>query len=580
MNRQASTPQFFTRLRPCLMIGWLLLAIPLAAVCSASDIADAAMQGDEERVSNLLAQQVDVNAAQVDGATALHWAVRLDNLAMANRLLTAGARPAVANRVGATPLLLAGLNGSAEMISLLLEHGADANARLTMTGDTVLMLAARTGLPAAVKVLLDHGAQVNARENWGQATALMWAVAEGHNEVVSMLIRAGADSNARTAFMPRNTGRGLQFEGLPPEIRPAEEMIPAMHASGELTPLLFAAREGQIESARLLLDAGADINAQSADGKDGLGLAIYNGNFAFASYLIERGINVNQADARGFTPLFWAVDRRNMETAPNFPWTVTDDPLPLIKQLLDAGADPNHIINDTPKALMREGAPRIVFATSLMRAAFSGDPELVQLLLDYGADPFIRSSDDETALGAAAGTGFIYGFHRERPLSERREVIKILVEQGLDVNWHDDYGITPLMAAANLGDVAIIQYLVDQGADLGAYDLGEKNDGVFGASIEPLMPIDYAIGVGTFRPNNAIVFNEAAVTLMEQMMTERGIAHITSECTLRGFTCSSVNMDPRTATPADIERARAFQTGYQVDDITKGTGLRVEETPQ
>ena len=580
MNRQASTPQFFTRLRPCLMIGWLLLAIPLAAVCSASDIADAAMQGDEERVSNLLAQQVDVNAAQVDGATALHWAVRLDNLAMANRLLTAGARPAVANRVGATPLLLAGLNGSAEMIALLLEHGADANARLTMTGDTVLMLAARTGLPAAVKVLLDHGAQVNARENWGQATALMWAVAEGHNEVVSMLISAGADSNARTAFMPRNTGRGLQFEGLPPVIRPAEEMIPAMHASGELTPLLFAARQGQIESARLLLDAGADINARSADGKDGLGLAIYNGNFAFASYLIERGINVNQADARGFTPLFWAVDRRNMETAPNFPWTVTDDPLPLIQQLLDAGADPNHIINDTPKALMREGAPRIVFATSLMRAAFSGDPELVQLLLDYGADPFIRSSDDETALGAAAGTGFIYGFHKERPLSERREVIKILVEQGLDVNWHDDYGITPLMAAANLGDVAIIQYLVDQGADLGAYDLGEKNDGVFGASIEPLMPIDYAIGVGTFRPNNAIVFNEAAVTLMEQMMTERGIAHITSECTLRGFTCSSVNMDPRTATPADIERARAFQTGYQVDDITKGTGLRVEETPQ
>lgn len=580
MNRQASTPQFFTRLRPCLMIGWLLLAIPLAAVCSASDIADAAMQGDEERVSNLLAQQVDVNAAQVDGATALHWAVRLDNLAMANRLLTAGARPAVANRVGATPLLLAGLNGSAEMIALLLEHGADANARLTMTGDTVLMLAARTGLPAAVKVLLDHGAQVNARENWGQATALMWAVAEGHNEVVSMLIRAGADSNARTAFMPRNTGRGLQFEGLPPVIRPAEEMIPAMHASGELTPLLFAARQGQIESARLLLDAGADINARSADGKDGLGLAIYNGNFAFASYLIERGINVNQADARGFTPLFWAVDRRNMETAPNFPWTMTDDPLPLIKQLLDAGADPNHIINDTPKALMREGAPRIVFATSLMRAAFSGDPELVQLLLDYGADPFIRSSDDETALGAAAGTGFIYGFHKERPLSERREVIKILVEQGLDVNWHDDYGITPLMAAANLGDVAIIQYLVEQGADLGAYDLGEKNDGVFGASIEPLMPIDYAIGVGTFRPNNAIVFNEAAVTLMENIMVERGIAHITSECTLRGFTCSSVNMDPRTATPADIERARAFQTGYQVDDITKGTGLRVEETPQ
>src|SRR5690606_32432246 len=154
-------------------------------------------------------------------------------------------------------------------------------------------------------------------------------------------------------------------------------------------------------------------------------------------------------------------------------------------------------------------------------------------LLDFGADPFLRSSDNESALSAAAGTGFIYGFHKERPASERLEVIRILVERGLDVNWHDDYGITPLMAAANLGDVEIIQYLVDQGADLGAYDLGEKNDGVFGASIEPLMPIDYAIGVGTFRPNNAIVFNEAAVRLMMRLMEERGIRHVTSECTLR-----------------------------------------------
>ena len=148
--------------------------------------------------------------------------------------------------------------------------------------------------------------------------------------------------------------------------------------------------------------------------------------------------------------------------------------------------------------------------------------------------------------------------------------------EGIDLNWHDDYGITPLMAAANLGDPAIIQYLVDQGADLGAFDLGEKNDGTFGASIEPLMPIDYAIGVGTFRPNNAIVFNEEAVTLMTRLMAERGIEHSTSECTLRGFTCSSANMDPRFATPLDLERAKLFMTGYQVDDIAKGSGLEVK----
>ena len=555
----------------------LVLALAFTKTSLASGIADAAMNAESEIVSRFIAEQVDVNEPQADGATALHWAVRLDDIALSKKLLNAGANVAIENRVGATPLLLAALNGNAAMIEMLLEHGADSNARLTKTGDTVLMLAARTGVPASVQVLLNHGADINARENWGQSSALMWAVSEGHTKVVNILISAGAEVNVRTAFMPRNTGRGLQFEGLPPQIRSSEEMIPAMHASGEMTPLLFAAREGYLENARLLIAAGADINARTADGKDGLGLAIYNGNYELASFLVDNGGNVNQADARGFTPLFWAVDRRNMETAPNFPWTVTDDPLPLIEKLLDAGADPNHIINDTPQALMREGAPRIVFATSLMRAAFSGDPELVQLLLNYGADPFIRSSDDETMLGAAAGTGFIDGFHKLRPLSERLEVTKILVELGLDINWHDDYGITPLMVAANLGDVSIIQYLVDQGADLGAFDLGEKNDGVFGASIEPLMPIDYAIGVGTFRPNNAIVFNEEATTLMAKLMKEKGIVHITSECTLRGFTCSSVNMDPRTASPADIEQARVFQTGYQVDDITKGTGLKVEE---
>src|SRR5690606_10744932 len=183
----------------------------------------------------------------------------------------------------------------------------------------------------------------------------------------------------------------------------------------------------------------------------------------------------------------------------------------------------------------RGGSPRIVFATPLMRAAFSGDLELTQLLLDYGADPFIKSSDNETVLSAAAGTGFIHGYHKARPYEERLEVIKLLVELGLDVNWHDDYGITPLMAAANLGDVPIIQYLIDQGADVGDYDLGKKNDGSFGASVEPLMPIDYAIGVGTFRPNNAIVFNEAAYEVIKRVMEERGIPHTTSECTLRGF---------------------------------------------
>src|SRR5439155_25304936 len=154
--------------------------------------------------------------------------------------------------------------------------------------------------------------------------------------------------------------------------------------------------------------------------------------------------------------------------------------------------------------------------------------------------------------------------------AERLEVVKLFVGLGADVNDADDYGITPLMVAANLGDTKIIQYLVDAGADLGAYDLGKKNDGSFGASVEPLMPIDYAIGVGTFVPNNAVIMHEDAVKLMSRVMQEKGIKHTTSECTLRGFTCSSASVDPKTATPAEIAKIRKIETDNQVDGITGG----------
>jgi len=257
-----------------------------------------------------------------------------------------------------------------------------------------------------------------------------------------------------------------------------------------------------------------------------------------ASFLVDRKADVNTADAQRFTPLFWAVDRRNMETAPNFPWMVTADPMPLIRQLLDAGADPNALVNHTPRAGCGKGSPRIVFATALMRAAFAPDLDLVTLLLERGADPSIISSDGETMVSAAAGLAFIQGYHRDKGPAARLQVVRKFVELGNDVNQPDDYGITPLMAAGNYGDVPVIQYLIDVGADLAAHDLGKKNDGAFGSSVEPLMPVDYAVGVGTFVPNNAVIIHEEAVALMARVMKERGIVHTTSECTLRGFTCS------------------------------------------
>ena len=553
------------------LVAGLVLFAATAAAATTSAVADAAMRGDREAVRAALAAKADVNAAQVDGTTALHWAVERNEVELAEILLTAGARVNARTREGVTPIQLAAINGSAPMLGRLIKSGADPNAPLTPGGDTALMLAARTGKTDAVRLLIEARADVNEKEHWGGTTALMWAVAEGHGEAARLLIAAGADVNARSHYVAAANGRG--FEGRTPAASRTEEKVEEF-ASGWLTPLMFAARDGSVELTRILVDAGADVNAVAGDGKTALALAIFNGGYDVASLLVDRKTDVNKADAQRFTPLFWAADRRNMETAPNFPWMVTVDPMPLIRKLLDAGANPNALVNNTPRGRMREGSPRIVFATALMRAAFAGDLELVKLLLERGADPAIVSKDGETMVSAAAGLAFIHGYHRGKPGAERLQVVKLFVQRGNDVNQPDDYGITPLMAAGNYGDVAMIQYLIDVGADLGAHDLGKKNDGAFGSSVEPLMPIDYAIGVGTFVPNNAVIIHEDAVALMAKTMMERGITHTTSECTLRGFTCSQVKVDPKVASPAEIARMRAMAIGHQMDRLTGGLGVK------
>ena len=551
-----------------------ILSIAGPAFAAVSPVADAAMNGNKDAVRALVQQKVNVNAPQIDGTTALHWAVRANDLETAELLIRAGASVSAPNRAGATPMLLATVNGNARMIERLIQAGADPRGALTKFGDTAMMMTARTGKTDAVQVLLEHGADVNAKETWGGTTALMWAVSERHPAVVRLLIEHGADVNAKSKYVPSASGRG--FEGTSPVAAKAGQGAEEF-AAGLLTPLMFAAREDDLESARLLVEAGADLNATGADGKDALGLAAFSGSYDIASMLVDHHAKVNQQDAQRFTPLFWAVDRRNMETAPNFPWMVTADPLPLIKKLLDAGANPNALVNNTPRARMREGSPRIVFATALMRAAFSGDIELVQLLLAHGADPHITSKDRETPLMAACGTGFINGYNRQRTPAERLAVVKLLIELGEDVNAADDYGITPLMVAANLGDATIVRYLIDKGADLSAHDLGKKNDGSFGSSVEPLMPLDYAIGVGTFVPNNAVVMHNEAMKAISEAMKERGIQHTTSECSLRGFTCSGANVDPKTATPGEIAKIRKIQLGYQVDGITGGLAVKDQE---
>jgi len=563
------------QVKQVLLAGWLIApGFAWNVSVRANEVTDAATRGDAAGVRAALQAGADVDSRLIDGSTALHWAVQNDDSAIIELLLASGADPNAENRTGTTPLRLAAINGNAETIALLIDAGVDPNAPLTPDGDSALMLASRTGRLDAIDVLIARGAEVNAAESWGGTTALIWAINEGHTHVVERLLEAGAATDVVSRVVaPRGpTARGVEG-GVPVDYDP--ELFPQSYANGGFTPLHFAAREGQRESARLLLEAGADADAIAADGKNTLSLAIYNGHYDLASLLVEHGADVNMPDAERFTPLFWAVDRRNMEWNPGFPWIETDDPLPLIRKLLEAGADPNYYVDNTPRSRRNfGGSPRVRFATALMRAAYSGDVELVRLLHEFGADPLVRNSDNETPLLVAAGYGWIDGYSQGRSNAQRLATLEFLIENGADVNWACNDGITPVMVAANFGDTDMIQYLVDQGADLSAHDLGKKNDGVFGGSIEPLMPLDYAIGVGTFRPNNAILHMAEATALISRLMSERGIVHTTSECTLRAFSCG--NVDPQGASPYEIAIARSIQLGNQVDGITGGLEATID----
>ena len=546
----------------------LLLLSSSALWAAGSEVADAVMKRNLAALRSLLQQKANVNAPQIDGTTALHWAVQLGDLDAADLLIRAGANASATNRTGVMPLQLAAVDGNAAMIEKLIKAGAKPNAPLTAEGDTALMMAARNGKPAAIKALVDSGAALNTRETWGGTTALMWAVSEGHFDAAKMLVERGADVNLKSYYVPAANGRG--FEGRRPVNAGPEQAVQDL-AGGWMTPLMMAARQGEMESVRFFVESGAEVNTVSGDGKNALGLSIFNGHYAIASFLIEKKSDVNRADAQRFTPLFWAVDRRNMEKGANgFAWLITEDPLPLIKKLLEAGANPNAVINNTPRSRNRGGSPRIIFANTLMRAVFAGDIEVAKLLLNHGANPNTASSDGESMLQAAAGLAFIHGYHAEKTSDERVALVKLLLELGADVSHADHYGITPLMAAANRGDVPVLKALIDAGADVGAYDLGKKLDGAFHSSIEPLMAVDYAIGVGTFVPNNSFEYHHEATELLLRVMKERGIPHTTSECTLRGFTCAIANVDPKTATPLEIARMRKIQTGFRVDGIAGG----------
>ncbi|WP_406697085.1 ankyrin repeat domain-containing protein [Singulisphaera sp. Ch08] len=429
---------------------WLLAARGFAGGSNAP-LADAMEQVDRASVRSLLDQRVDVNQAQVDGMTALHWAVYHDDLETAKRLVNAKANVKAANRYGVTPLSLACTNGEVALVELLLDAGADPNTTLR-GNETALMTAARTGKLGAVRALLARGANVNAKERRGQ-TALMWAAAEGHAAVVDALLEAGADF--RTAL-----------------------------PSG-FTPLFFAVREGRTDVVQRILKAGADVNEAMqprkisgkapSKGTSPLILAVENGHFELAAVLLEAGADPND-QRTGFTALHtltWVRkpsrgDGDDGDPAPTGSGNMTS--LQFAKTLVAKGADVNLRLK---KGASGRGILSKVGATPFLLAAETADVPLMRTLVELGADPLQANAEHCTPLMAAAGVGTLAPGEEAGTEPEVLEAVALALELGGDVNAVDDNGETAMHGAAYKSLPKVVQFLADKGAKIDVWN--QKN---------------------------------------------------------------------------------------------------------
>lgn len=470
----------------------IVLSIAASFLCADGHdtrLADAAAQDDIDAVRTLLQEHVNVNAAQGDGTTALHWASLKGDLEMVQLLLKAGANVKAATRIGSlTPLYLAASTGSAPVIAELLRAGADANAMNSMNGATALMKAASAGSADAVKLLLDRGAAANAVEPGHNQNALMFAAASGRGEAIRILAARGADLRATskvTQILPQKDFDSNEFPldadlilhaNLPPGKEAAAAALAGRRASptvsGGLTALLLAARDGQLDAVRALVEVGADVNQQSAGDKTNpITMAIINGHFEVAKFLLDHGADPNIANQDGLTPLYATVDA---QWAPlgGGPLPVTGHDkvgyLELMQALLDHGADPD--LRLRKKLWFRPafhdqmwvGTPG---STAFWRAAQATDLPAMRLLIAHHADPFIPSDEGDTALMMAAGVGWAGNFSRNAP-HPALEAVRYCAELGLDVNTQDVTGYSALAGAAWRGDDETIRFLVSKGAKL------------------------------------------------------------------------------------------------------------------
>jgi ankyrin repeat protein len=418
---------------------------------------EAARTRDTQKLGALIKEGVDVNARASDGATALLWAVHWDDLHTADLLIRAGADVNAANEYRVAPLSLACTNGNSALVERLLKGGARTDVA-SATGETPVMTCAGTGSVDAINALIAHGADVNAAEPSLKQTALMWATAERHADVVRLLIAHGADVRAATRH--------------------------------GFTPLHFAAREGDVESARLLLDAGVDVNIRSTPdptlkgrgpaydamrsaGSTPLLAATVRGQVPVALFLLEHGADPNIEEA-GFTPLHWAANTWEGDLSnPVFGFADPMSGIPdrhakleLVKALLARGANPNARMTRRVGGFAG-GYAEPVGATPFFLASSVADVEVMRLLLAAGADPSLQTETGTTALMAAAGVNRKLA---ESPVTENQslEAVKLLLELGADARHVAANGENALFGPAYRGWNTLVKLLVENGADVNA----------------------------------------------------------------------------------------------------------------
>jgi ankyrin repeat protein len=411
-----------------------LAILYVSATASAADgsLLDAAESGNREAALQFLQAGGDVDARRPDGTTAAMWAAYNGDVELLQQLIDAGADVNAVNNYGVTALSEASIIGAAPLIAALLNAGADANFP-NHEGETPLMVAARAGSIAAAELLLKAGAEINAKESWGGQSALMWAAAQSHPEMVAYLAASGADVNARG--VTRQWERKIIMEPRPKDMN-----------KGGFTPLLYAAREGCIECAKSLLEAGADPDLADPERVTPLNLALINLHFDFAAFMIDAGANVDKWDLFGRTPLYMAVDTNTLPTMGNGAMVVLPSldertALDIMVKLLDAGADPNIRLKRRPPyrnvpqdrngdAILAQGA------TPLLRAARAGDAAAVELLLQRGALVDLPSKEGVTPLMAAAGVE--YGLRVTRGRNRTDEgvlaTLQLLLDAGADIH--------------------------------------------------------------------------------------------------------------------------------------------------